>query len=383
MFVNPVWPVAHSALLRKPEFLRTRDELAATIDLLIENLINIRDETGEFLLRLDDGREIDTKGWSGWEWTHGVGLYGIWQYYSQTGDARARTVVDEWFRDRFTEAPPTKNVNTMAPMLTLASLYADTHDRTLRPRLESWGEWAFRTMPRTPSGGMQHVTLSEENPDQMWDDTLVMTVLPLLQIGKLLGRQDYVDEAIYQFLIHTANLRDPRTGLWFHGWHDSERSHFAGALWARGNSWITIGLPDFLESLDLPSTDPTFRYFRRVLEEQIEALAACQDRETGLWHTLLDQADTYLEASATAGFAYGILKAIRKGYVTADYTPVANRAVSGILDNISDDGELRQVSFGTAMGHDMEHYKNIPLTSMPYGQAMAILALSEYLRTYN
>lgn len=42
------------------------------IALLINNLINIKDTTGEFLLRLDDGRVIDTKGWNDWEWTHGV-----------------------------------------------------------------------------------------------------------------------------------------------------------------------------------------------------------------------------------------------------------------------------------------------------------------------
>jgi len=33
------------------------------INLLINNLVNIKDETGEFLLHLDDGRIIDTKGW--------------------------------------------------------------------------------------------------------------------------------------------------------------------------------------------------------------------------------------------------------------------------------------------------------------------------------
>ncbi len=44
------------------------------IDKLIDNLVNITDDTGEFLLKLDDGRVIDTKGWNDWEWTHGIGL---------------------------------------------------------------------------------------------------------------------------------------------------------------------------------------------------------------------------------------------------------------------------------------------------------------------
>lgn len=57
-------------------------DVHATIKLLIEQLVNIQDTTGEFLLRLDDGRVIDTKGWNGWEWTHGIGLYGLWNYHT-------------------------------------------------------------------------------------------------------------------------------------------------------------------------------------------------------------------------------------------------------------------------------------------------------------
>ncbi|VTP69835.1 Predicted unsaturated glucuronyl hydrolase involved in regulation of bacterial surface properties, and related proteins [Leclercia adecarboxylata] len=64
-----VWPVKHSPLLRQPERFIARDELKALIQKVTHNLVNIHDKTGEFLLRLDDGRVIDTKGWAGWEWT--------------------------------------------------------------------------------------------------------------------------------------------------------------------------------------------------------------------------------------------------------------------------------------------------------------------------
>lgn len=110
-------------------------------------------------------------------------------------------------------------------------------------------------------------------------------------------------------------------------------------------------------------------------------LAKCQD-ESGLWHTLLDDPHSYLEASATAGFAYGILKAVRKRYVGRHYAQVAEKAIRGIVKHISPEGELLQTSFGTGMGHDLDFYRHIPLTSMPYGQAMAMLCLTEYLRNY-
>lgn len=375
-----IWPVKHSALLRAPERHTSRAAIQQLIQRLTDNLVNISDPDGEFLLRLDDGRVIDTKGWAGWEWTHGVGLYGIWQYYDQTGDETMRAVIDDWFAARLAEGT-TKNVNTMAPFLTLAYRYQETGDRTLLPWLDSWAEWAMRRMPRTPHGGMQHITLAEENHHQLWDDTLMMTVLPLTKIGLLLDRPHYVAEATFQFLTHAAHLTDRETGLWFHGWTFEGRHNFAKARWARGNSWLTMVIPDFLELLDLPETDPVRRFLIEVLTAQVAALAALQD-DSGLWHTLLDDPSSYLEASATAGFGYGILKATRLGYLPDEHAAVAERAVRAVIDNISDDGELRNVSFGTGMGTDLDYYREIPLTSMPYGQAMAILCLAEYLRTY-
>lgn len=50
------------------------------------------------------------------------------------------------------------------------------------------------------------------------------------------------------------------------------------------------------------------------------------------------------------------------------------------MSNIGADGEVSQVSFGTGMGPDLQFYKDIPITSMPYGQALAMLALVEWER---
>lgn len=376
-----VFEVKHSALLRQPEHFISRNELKALIHNVTDNLVNIEDKTGEFLLRLDDGRVIDTKGWAGWEWTHGIGLYGIYQYYQQTGDEKMRAVIDDWFSARLAEGTPTKNVNTMSPFLTLAYRYEETGNAAWRHYLERWAEWVMYEMPRTAKGAMQHIVYNNENHQQMWDDTLMMSVLPLAKIGKLLDRPEFVEEATYQFLVHVQYLMDRETGLWFHGWTFDGHHNFAQARWARGNSWLTIAIPEFLELVDLPENNATRRYLLQVLESQVSALAKCQD-DSGLWHTLLDDPHSYLESSATAGFAYGILKAVRKRYIDASYAPVAEKAIQGVIKHINPAGELTQTSFGTAMGNDLDFYREIALTSMPYGQAMAILCLSEYLRVY-
>ncbi|MFC3396535.1 glycoside hydrolase family 88/105 protein [Brenneria rubrifaciens] len=376
-----VFSVKHSPLLRQPEHFIARDELKALIYRITENLANIEDKTGEFLLRLDDDRVIDTKGWMGWEWTHGIGLYGIYQYYQQTGDERMRAIIDDWFTAHLSEGTPAKNVNTVCPFLTLAYRYEETRDARWAPYLERWAEWVMYEMPRTQKQGLQHIVYNNENHQQLWDDTLMMSVLPLAKIGKLLNRPEFVEEAVYQFLLHVQYLMDRESGLWFHGWTFEGQHNFALARWARGNSWLTVAIPDFIELLALPERNAMRRFLLQVLESQIEALVKYQD-DSGLWHTLLDDPESYLECSATAGFAYGILKAVRKRYVDQRYLPVAEKAIRGVIGNVNAEGELEQVSFGTGMGQDLDYYRQIPLTAMPHGQAMAILCLSEYLRVY-
>ncbi|EON67690.1 hypothetical protein W97_06833 [Coniosporium apollinis CBS 100218] len=368
--------------------LRAAD-VHTTVNLLIDNLVNIKDTTGEFLLRLPDGRVIDTKGWNDWEWTHGVGLYGVYQYHLLTGSSSALQVVEDWFTARLAEGT-TKNINTMAVFLTLAYLYEKTGNSTFLPWLESWASWAMHDLDRTPYGGMQHVTYLTPNTNELWDDTLMMTVLPLAKIGKLLNRPEYVEEAKRQFLLHIQFLFDTSTGLFFHGWKFDENvpggvgHNFARARWARGNSWLTIVIPDFIELLDLPANDAFRIHLVNVLEAQCKALKKLQ-APSGLWRTLLDVSEeegSYVEASATAGFAYGMLKAVRKRYIGREYEEVAVKATKAALDRVNKEGELLDVSFGTAMGETLQHYKDIALTSMPYGQAMAIMALGEFLRTF-
>src|ERR1700754_4873839 len=183
-------------------------KISEKLELLIHNLVNIKDDTGHFLLKLPDGRVIDTKGWNDWEWTHGIGLFGMYRYFEQTNDQRALDVMLAWFRDRFAAGTPTKNINTMSPFLTLAYLFEDTGDQSYLPYLDSWAEWLMDPdgLPKTEEGGFQHIVFNDENPGELWDDTLMMSVLPLAKIGLLLDRPHYVEEAKRQFLVHIKYL---------------------------------------------------------------------------------------------------------------------------------------------------------------------------------
>jgi unsaturated rhamnogalacturonyl hydrolase len=357
-----------------------KNEIITYINLLMNNLTEIKDQTGEFLLNFD-GLIVDDKSWHVWNWPQGVGLYGIYKYWKSTHDQKALDIINEWFNARFEEGVPPKNVNTMAPFLTLAFLYEDTKNQTYLPLLEEWAQWVMYEMPRTCEDGLQHMTYGPENKNQLWDDTLMMTVLPLAKIGTLLNKPEYLEEAKKQFLIHIKYLTDRKTGLWFHGWTFEENHNYAQALWARGNCWITIAIPEIIEILELKKGDFLHDFLIDTLNRQIEALAKYQN-VSGLWHTLINDPTSYVEASASAGFAYGILKAVHMGYVSQDYKEVANKAIRGINREINEEGALQKVSVGTGMGDTLDFYKEIRITTMPYGQSLAILALAEYLNSY-
>ena len=94
-------------------------------------------------------------------------------------------------------------------------------------------------LPRTQEGGFQHLTSDCVNEEQLWDDTLFMTVLFLYRAGLALDRAAWREEARYQFLLHIKYLHCHQNGLWYHGWCSLGRHHFGEAFGARGNSWFT------------------------------------------------------------------------------------------------------------------------------------------------
>lgn len=69
-----------------------------------------------------------------------------------------------------------------------------------------------------------------------------------------------------------------------------------------------------------------------------------------------------------------------QGILPQTYLPTATKALDGVIANILPSGELENTSFGTGMGRNLQFYHDIPITSMPYGQALAMLALVEWER---
>jgi len=348
---------------------------------LIEAFCPILYEDDEIFLENMKDRNLagdDIRRYQHWEWTQGVGLYGLWKLFDRTRDPQYLDILVKYFDSQLAIGFPALNVNTMAPFLTMS--YVGEYlgeERYMAPCRES-ARWIMERFPRTEERGLQHMTSDTLNDQELWDDTLFMTVLFLANMGRIEGKREYIEEAQYQFQLHAKYLADPKTGLWYHGWTFNGRHNFAGAFWGRGNCWVTIAIPEFLDMVDCDGDVENF--LAQTLLRQIESLKQYQD-EGGMWHTLIDDPASYVEASATCGFGYGILRAVHTGLIPPEYEAVAWKALEPILECIGDDGVVHQVSYGTPMGRETkDFYKNIELRPMPYGQALAMLFLAECLR---
>ena len=308
-----------------------------------------------------------------WEWPTAIGVYSIYKAYLKTNDKQYLNLLIKWFDDRIAEGLPPKNVNSVGPLLTMAHVYEITGREDYLAICKEWLDWVMNEMPRTQEGGLEHMTVNGRHYEQMWVDTLFMTVLFVAKMGKITGDQKVADEATYQFLIHIKYLTNTKTGLWHHAFCFDGRHNYSGAPWARGNSWYASSVQEFI---DITGIDGAVkRFLVETLKSQLDALVKYQGPE-GFWHTLMDD-DSYNETSATASFAYSMIKAVKSGLVEDNgYLASAKKAVAAVKSVIEDDGTVGGVSYGTGAKFERSGYTEVPIRPTTYGQGLTLMMLT-------
>lgn len=365
-----------------------KEEITRKLDLVVNKLLTLGGPENE--TELENGGESigffrRDFGISEWDWPQGVGLYGLYKIMMVEKKDEYREFLCSWFKSNMAEGLPSRNINTTTPLLTLVQLNEICPDPEFESLCLSWADWLMRCLPRTEEGGFQHVTSANGdrlgvrlNENEMWIDTLFMTVLFLNRMGQKYNRQDWISESIHQVLLHIKYLYDKKTGLFYHGWTFNTRDNFGGVFWCRGNSWFTAGILEYLEmfkgSLDAGVRD----FIVNTYKSQVRTLKKLQS-QSGLWHTVLDDPASYEEVSGSAAITAGILKGIKLGILDDSYLDCAWKGVRAVMNNIDEEGTVLNVSGGTGMGADREHYKKILIAPMAYGQSLTILALIQAL----
>ncbi|MDF2925627.1 MAG: YesR3 [Paenibacillaceae bacterium] len=308
-----------------------------------------------------------------WDWPGGVAFYGVAEAYEATGKQEYMERLKEWVDEQLEDGLPRLTVNAVSIGHSLLSLYKATGDKLYIDHAVEMADFLKNDAVRFADGIFQHTVNSESYnfPEQAWVDTMFMAGYFLVRIGHMLGREDYLEDGIKQYHGHEKFLQDERTNLYYHGWDHLSRSHMSGIFWGRGNSWAAITMVRALRLIEV--THPSFMIIEGSVRDQLSALVRLQ-AEDGLWHTVLDNPESYTETSASAGIAAAL---ISKGKL---YNKYVNRSITGMLSRIAEDGSVLGVSAGTAVMKDAAGYMGVPCQRVQgWGQGLALVFLSSLL----
>lgn len=303
-----------------------------------------------------------------WDWPCGVAYYGIAAAYEASGKQAYLELVKSRVDELIELGLPVFTVNTCAMGHVLLSLYQATGDERYREIIEAKLQYLSRDALRFGDHVLQH-TVSAKNdfPEQCWADTLFMAAFFMLRAGVMLERPELVEDALNQWYWHIQYLQNEQTGLWYHGYDNIARNHMSGFYWGRANCWAAFTMAQVAHVLPECYLYPRYLEIVGSLNEQLAALKSLQT-ENGLWRTLLDDAESYEEVSASAGIAAAMT--LKGNPLHIKYI---NRAIEGVLANVSEDGKVMNVSGGTAVMKDREGYRGISRRWIQgWGQGMAL-----------
>lgn len=303
-----------------------------------------------------------------WDWPCGVAYYGICEAYEATRNEKYLQLVKDRVDEYLELGLPVWTVNTCSMGHCLITLYEHTGDEKYLDVAKSKVEYIRKHALRFGDHVLQH-TVSKNNdfPEQAWADTLFMAAFFLLRMGVLLEEQELIDDALNQYYWHIRYLQDPATGLYYHGYDNVAGNHMSGVYWGRANAWAAYTMSQVGRRLPKSYLYPKYLDVVGSLNEQLSALKLYQT-EDGLWRTIIDDPDSYEEISASAGIAAAM---VAKGNPL--HIKYINKAIPGMLRNVSEDGRVMNVSGGTAVMKDRDGYRGISRDWIQgWGQGLAL-----------
>ena len=290
-----------------------------------------------------------------WHYEPGVVLLAMHHLWRQTGDQRyydyVKSNIDEFVGpdgDIRTYRLGEYNIDQINEGKLLFPLYETTGDERYR-KAACLLRKQLATHPRTAEGGFWH---KQVYPHQTWLDGAYMALPFYAEFARRFDDPAGFDDVASQIVQFARHARDPKTGLFYHGWDETRSQRWADPLtgcsphfWGRAVGWYAMALLDVLDHL--PADHPQLDNLVAIFRDLVAAVIAVQDQASGVWYQVLDQGGrdgNYLEASASCMFVYALAKGVRKGYLSPGALDAARRGYDGILSQFVAVGDSGQVS---------------------------------------
>jgi len=279
-----------------------------------------------------------------WDWGQATFLNSLVHLYNSKSAEEKKIYLDyiQKAMDTTYAVANGKHPNAIASAHGMAFLARITGDKKYLDKCNSiYAD--FLKIPRAPNGGISHRAETVE----LWDDTIYMISMFLLEMYRLTGDEKYIADFVAQYQAHNEKLTDERSGLWVHGWDADNADYNDGCsvvgwadkltrkssqIWARGNGWIGMALADALSTV--PKRSANWKTLEKAYKHYVETILPLQNKETGHWYQLVvipDDPQNWEESSSTAMFAYTIAVGLKlKILDPKKYSPVVDKAYKGL-----------------------------------------------------
>lgn len=228
------------------------------------------------------------------------------------------------------------NLDNVCAAKNLFPLYDLTGDERYRKAMDHFRD-QLREQPRTEEGNFWHKKIY---PNQVWLDGLYMAQPFYMTYGNRFEKMGTCPDSIRQFKAVEEHMKDPATGLYYHGYDASKEMYWADPVtgcsrnfWLRSIGWFSLALADTADAI--PETlYYEKRYLMDLLKDLTDSLIHFQDAGGMFWQ-VVDQGGregNYLETSGTALIATAILRGVRLGFLPESYAAYGERAFDGIID---------------------------------------------------
>ena len=299
--------------------------------------------------RFPDPTLLDFRDKPKWSYTNGLVLQAMSKVYEETNNQKLYDYIYDYANRMIEEDGAIKTYkmsNYNLDMIKSGDAIYYVYNKTEEPRFKNVMDTLHKQLegqPTTSEGGYWH---KKVYPYQMWLDGVYMAEPFHTKYAKSYMDDEEAkkvyDKIMLQFDLIEKYSRDPETGLYYHGWDESKEQKWANNetgtspnFWSRAMGWYGMAMVDVLDYL--PEDHPGRKKLVNYLNQYAEALMKVQDKETGLWYQVLDEADkegNYLEATGSAMFAYTFAKGANQGYLPENYLAEAEKTYEGILENL-------------------------------------------------
>ena len=205
-----------------------------------------------------------------------------------------------------------------------------TDDPALKSGTDRMLEYFLKTAPRTKDGTFHHI----DDKPQVWIDSMYMAP-PFLAVAGAPA------EAVKQVEGMRRLLWNKSGRLFSHIWDDGKKAFEREAFWGVGNGWAAAGMTRVLRALPESMKAERNRlvgYIREVLDGCLE-----HRRPDGLFHDVVDRADTFVETNLSQILSYTIFRGVKGGWVPKSYlkdAEVMRKAARSKVDHL---GYVRDV----------------------------------------